>query len=80
MKLQAFVAMPFGLKKDSQGNDINFNRVYDDLIKPVLEAAALVVFRTDQEQLAGDIRNDMFQELLIRTALAETPGQEEEGE
>ena len=80
MKLQAFVAMPFGLKKDSQGNDIDFNRVYDDLIKPALEAAALVVFRADQEQLAGDIRNDMFQALLIRTALAEGPGQEEEGE
>lgn len=28
MKLQSFVAMSFGLKKDSQGNDIDFNRVY----------------------------------------------------
>ena len=65
MKLHAFVAMPFGLKKDSQGNDIDFNRVYDDLIKPALEAAGLVVFRADQEQRAGDIRTDMFQELLI---------------
>ena len=65
MKLHAFVAMPFGLKKDSQGNDIDFNRVYDDLIKPALEAAGLVVFRADQEQRSGDIRTDMFQELLI---------------
>lgn len=65
MKLHAFVAMPFGLKKDSQGNDIDFNRVYGDLIKPALEAAGLVVFRADQEKRAGDIRTDMFQKLLI---------------
>ena len=65
MKLHAFVAMPFGVKKDSQGSDIDFNRVYVELIKPALEAADLVVFRADQEQRAGDIRTDMFQELLI---------------
>lgn len=65
MKLHAFVAMPFGVKKDSQGSDIDFNRVYVELIQPALEAADLVVFRADQEQRAGDIRTDMFQELLI---------------
>src|SRR3989304_9026220 len=65
MKLHAFVAMPFGGKKDSQGNEINFNRVYAELIKPALEAAGLEVFRADEEQQAGDIRTDMFQELLI---------------
>ena len=65
MKPHAFVVMPFGLKKDSQGNDIDFNQVYMKLIKPALEAAGLAVFRADQEQRAGDIRTDMFQELLI---------------
>ena len=65
MKLHAFVAMPFGTKKDSQGSDINFNRVYAELIKPALEAAGLDVFRADEERQAGDIRTDMFQELLI---------------
>ena len=34
MKLHAFVAMPFGVKKDSLGNAIDFNRVYAELIKP----------------------------------------------
>lgn len=57
--------MPFGLKKDSQGNDIDFNQIYMRLIKPALEAAGLTVFRADQEQRAGDILTDMFQELLI---------------
>ncbi len=29
MKPHAFVAMPFGVKKDSQGTEIDFNRVYE---------------------------------------------------
>ena len=57
--------MPFGVKKDSQGTEIDFNRVYEELIKPALEEAGLEVFRADEEERAGDIRTDMFQELLI---------------
>ena len=48
MKPHAFVAMPFGVKQDSQGNEIDFNRVYRGLIKPALEAAGLEVFRADE--------------------------------
>lgn len=65
MKPHAFVAMPFGVKKDNQGNEIDFNRIYSELIKPALEAAGLEVFRADEEQRAGGILPDMFQELLI---------------
>lgn len=65
MKPHAFVAMPFGVKQDSQGIEIDFNRVYVELIKPALEAAGLEVFRADEEQRAGGILPDMFQELLI---------------
>lgn len=65
MKAHAFVAMPFGLKKDGQGHEIDFNRVYAELIKPALEQAGLEVFRADEEQRAGGILPDMFQELLI---------------
>jgi len=65
MKPHAFVAMPFGVKPDSQGHEIDFNRVYAELIKPALEAAGLEPFRADQELRAGEIRTDMFQELLI---------------
>ncbi|MBX3332380.1 MAG: hypothetical protein KF722_18430 [Nitrospira sp.] len=65
MKPHAFVAMPFGVKKDAQGIEIDFNHVYAELIKPSLEAAGLEVFRADEEERAGDIRTDMFQELLI---------------
>jgi tetratricopeptide (TPR) repeat protein len=65
MKPHAFVAMPFGVKNDSQGNEIDFNRVYAELIAPALEAAGVEAFRADEETRAGDIRTDMFQELLI---------------
>ena len=64
MKPHAFVAMPFGVKKDSQGAEIDFNRVSTELVKPALENAGLDVF-ADEEERAGDIRTDMFQELLI---------------
>ncbi|MEQ1529863.1 MAG: tetratricopeptide repeat-containing protein [Methylococcales bacterium] len=65
MKLHAFVAMPFGQKPDPDGTVIDFNAVYKDLIKPALQAAGLEVFRADEELTAGDIKADMFQELLI---------------
>jgi tetratricopeptide (TPR) repeat protein len=58
--LHCFVAMPFGTKEG-----IDFNRVYEDLIKPALEGAGFEVFRADKETRAGEIRKDMFQELLL---------------
>src|SRR5688572_17550774 len=60
MALHVFVAMPFGVKEG-----IDFNRVYSDLIGPALESAGYEVFRADEERRAGDIRADMFQELLL---------------
>lgn len=60
MALHVFVAMPYGVKEG-----IDFNRVYADLIRPALESEGLEVFRADEEQRAGDIRTDMFQELLL---------------
>jgi tetratricopeptide (TPR) repeat protein len=65
MKPHAFVAMPFGKKTDHDGEFIDFNAVYEDLLKPAAEAAGLSVFRADEELAAGDIKTDMFQELLI---------------
>ena len=65
MKLHAFVAMPFGSKPGPDGQIIDFNRVYEEYVKPALRTVGLEVFRADEEQRAGDIRTDMFQELLI---------------
>jgi tetratricopeptide (TPR) repeat protein len=60
MAYHAFVVMPYGTKEE-----IDFNRVYTELIQPALEAAGFEVFRADEEMRAGDIRTDMFQELLV---------------
>src|SRR5213593_4216323 len=60
MAYHVFVAMPFGNKEG-----IDFNKIYSDLIKPALESVGFEVFRADQEQRAGNIRTDMFQELLL---------------
>jgi len=64
-KPHAFVVMPFGSKPGPDGKIIDFNRVYADYIKLALEAAGLEPFRADQEMRGGDIRTDMFQELLV---------------
>ncbi len=65
MKPHAFIAMPFGRKPDADGNTIDFNQIFSDLIRPALEDAGMDVIRADEEQRAGEIRKDMFQELLI---------------
>jgi tetratricopeptide (TPR) repeat protein len=65
IKPHAFVVMPFGIKSGPDSQLIDFNRVYREYIKPALETAGLKPFRADQEMRAGDIRTDMFQELLL---------------
>ena len=60
MALHVFVAMPYGHKQD-----IDFDAVYAEYLKPALEGAGFEVFRADEERRAGDIRADMFQELLL---------------
>lgn len=60
MAAHVFVAMPYGRKQD-----IEFDAVYADYLKPALEEAGFRVFRADEERRAGDIRVDMFQELLL---------------
>ena len=65
MKPHAFVAMPFESKPDPEGQMIDFNAVYSAYIYPALEAAGMEIFRADEEQRAGNIISDMFQELLI---------------
>jgi tetratricopeptide (TPR) repeat protein len=58
--MHVFVAMPFGSKEG-----IDFNKIYSDLIKPALQEEGYEVFRADEELKAGEIRSDMFQELLL---------------
>ena len=63
----AFVAMPFGSKPGCRTASqlIDFNRVYTSTSRRRSKSAGLEPFRADQEMRAGDIRTDMFQELLV---------------
>ena len=57
--------MPFGSKPGADGSSSTSTASIAEYIAPALEAAGLEVFRADQEMRAGDIRTDMFQELLV---------------
>ena len=61
----AFVVMPFGRKKGPDGGWIDFDSIYQHLIKPALEECGFEPFRADEESVSGDILSDMFQELLL---------------
>jgi tetratricopeptide (TPR) repeat protein len=71
MRPRAFIVMPYDLKKvpaadGAQGKEleVDFNRVYNELIKPAVEQAGCKPFRADEEPASGDIRIDMFFELV----------------
>lgn len=64
-KKHAFVVMPYGVKSRPDGKSIDFDNIYEQLIKPVLEQQGFEPFRADEETVSGDIHTDMFQELLL---------------
>ena len=76
MDPHVFVVMPFGVKEAqaavpaAEGTqakpaiNISFDEVYELLIAPALTKASCMPFRADQEQGAGDIRTDMYFELV----------------
>jgi len=61
-----FVLMPFGIKKDPGGGpDIDFDRIYEQGIRPGIEAADMDPIRADEERLGGIIHKAMFERLLL---------------
>ena len=61
-----FVLMPFGQKKDPKGGpEIDFNRVYQEGIRPAIEDAGMEPVRADQEETGGIIHKPMFERLLL---------------
>ena len=61
---RAFVIRPFGVKKDSAGKKIDFDRIHRELIQPALEAAGLGGGTTGEIVDSGNIREDMFALIL----------------
>jgi hypothetical protein len=66
--------MPFGVKTDSQGNEIDFNRVYTELIKPALRPQGLMSFgqtRRNGSQQRRPVRCNLW---LLHTAFSHRIG------
>jgi tetratricopeptide (TPR) repeat protein len=64
---RAFVAMPYRQRSiESRGKivKVDFDAVYTGLIVPALRIAGALPFRADEEAASGDIRIDMFFELV----------------
>ena len=64
-KLLCFAIMPFGTKKDAGGKEINFDKVYETLIKPAIIKADLEPIRADEEKAGGFIHKPMYERLLF---------------
>ena len=62
---RAFIIMPFGRKRASDGTEIDFDAVYAKLLAPAVHVAGLYPHRADVERRGGSIHADMFQDLLL---------------
>ncbi|WP_028999648.1 tetratricopeptide repeat-containing protein [Azohydromonas australica] len=62
--MRYFVIRGFGRKKDSQGREIDFDRVDRELIRPALALCNFEGGTTQTEDGAGNIRADMFALIL----------------
>jgi len=62
--MRAFIVRPFGVKTDSKGSSIDFDRVEAELIGPALDCLRLTGRTTGEITEAGNIRLDMFQALV----------------
>lgn len=60
-----FILMPFGEKKAGDGRTVNFDSVYEQLIKPAVIAADLEPLRADEEIAGGVIHKAMFERLIL---------------
>lgn len=57
--------MPFGKKPAGDGRLINFDAVYEEIIKPAVIAANLEPLRADEEVTGGIIHKAMFERLAL---------------
>jgi tetratricopeptide (TPR) repeat protein len=57
--------MPFGNKKDADGNEINFDEVYNLFIHPAIDAAQMEPIRADEETVNGIIHKPMYERLIL---------------
>lgn len=63
-KATCFVVMPFGEKLDAENRPIDFDEIYEYLIKPAVEGLAINCIRSDEVTKAGWVHADMLERLL----------------
>lgn len=60
-----FVLMPFGVKADANGQPVDFDAVYRDLIAPAVSDAGMTPLRADEEMAGGIIHKPMYERLIL---------------
>jgi hypothetical protein len=60
-----FVLMPFGKKIDAAGLTIDFDAVYESVIKPAIADAGLEPLRADEEMTGGIIHKPVYERLIL---------------
>lgn len=61
-----FVLLPFGRKQDPAGGpDIDFDRIYEEAVRPGIEAAGMEPVRADGERTGGRLRRVTFEHFLL---------------
>jgi tetratricopeptide (TPR) repeat protein len=61
-----FVLMPFGTKTHpGSGVTVNFDTIYQQVIRPAIEVADLKPIRADEEQVGGIIHKPMYERLIL---------------
>lgn len=60
-----FVLMPFGEKVDASGKKIDFDSIYEELMRPAIEKVDLEPIRADEERAGGIIHKAMFERLIL---------------
>ena len=62
-KRTCFVVMPFGEKKDADGQDIDFNDIYEYFFKRTIAELDIVCTRCDEIDESGSIHEKMIREI-----------------
>ena len=65
MKPFCFILMPFGTKTDENGKTVEFDEIYNKIIKPAVINANLKPIRADEEIIGGIIHKSMFERLML---------------
>lgn len=60
-----FVLMPFGEKPDGVGGVVDFDAIYEQILRPAVEAAGMEPLRADEELDSGIIHKPMFERLIL---------------